>query len=55
MGAVTTADVLRAAREHIKLEKLRIVVVGEAGLRGKLEEMEFGPVDVRTETATIPR
>ena len=55
VGAVTTADVLRAAREHIRPEMLRMVVVGEASLRDKLEKMEFSPVDVRTETATIPR
>ena len=48
VGAVTTADVLRAAREHIKPGSLRMVVVGDAGLKQKLEELNVGPVDVRT-------
>ncbi|HUR91312.1 MAG TPA: pitrilysin family protein [Gemmatimonadaceae bacterium] len=50
VGAVTTADALRAAREHVKPESLQMVVVGDAGLRAKIDDMKFGPVDVRTET-----
>ncbi|MBA3578833.1 MAG: insulinase family protein [Gemmatimonadaceae bacterium] len=50
VGAVTTADALRAAREHIRPEALRMVVVGEASLLDKLEQMQFGPIDVRNET-----
>jgi zinc protease len=53
VGAVTTADALRAARTHIKPETLRMVVVGDAALREKLQEIDFGPLDVRTEGATI--
>ncbi len=53
VAAVTTTDALRAAREHIKPEALRMVVVGDAGLREKLEEMEFGAVDVGTDPAAI--
>lgn len=49
VGAVTTADALRAAREHIKPEALRMIVVGEAGLQEQLGALHFGPVDVRTE------
>lgn len=53
VGAVTTVDALRAARAHIKPETLRMVVVGDASLRGKLDELQFGSVDVRIEPATI--
>jgi zinc protease len=53
VAAVTTADALRAAREHIKPETLRMVVVGDAALRGTLQEIDFGPLDVRTEGAKI--
>jgi zinc protease len=52
VGAVTTADALRAARTHIKPETLRMAVVGDAALREKLQEIDFGPLDVRTEGAT---
>ncbi|CAN5673233.1 hypothetical protein BH23GEM1_BH23GEM1_02890 [soil metagenome] len=51
VGAVTTADVLRAAREHIRPEELRMVVVGDGALRDELERMHFGPVDVRSESS----
>lgn len=51
VGAVAIADALRAAREHIRPEALRMVVVGDAGLRDQLEDLKFGPVDVRIETA----
>ena len=47
VGAVTTAEALRSAREHIKPESLRMVVVGDASLRDKLEQMQFGALDVR--------
>jgi zinc protease len=55
VGAVTTADALRAAREHIKPDQLRMLVVGDAALREKLQGIGFGPLDIRTEVATIPR
>jgi len=50
VGAVTTADALRVAREHIRPEALRMVVVGEASLLDKLEQLRLGPVDIRKET-----
>ena len=53
VGAVTAAAALRAAREHIKPESLRMVVVGDAALREKLQDIDFGSLDVRTEGATI--
>jgi zinc protease len=53
VAAVTTADVLRAAREHIRPEELRVVVVGDASLRERLEEMQIGAVEVRAEAAEI--
>ncbi|MEX1186228.1 MAG: pitrilysin family protein [Gemmatimonadaceae bacterium] len=54
VGAVTTADALRAAREHIRPEALRMVVVGDASLNEKLGSMSFGPIDVRTEMPAAP-
>ncbi len=45
--AVTAAEVLTAAREHIHPERLQLVVVGDpAAVRGPLEEIGFGPVTV---------
>ncbi|MGI8618706.1 MAG: M16 family metallopeptidase [Gemmatimonadaceae bacterium] len=49
VGAVTTADALRAAREHIKPDTFRMVVVGDAALSDKLASMSFGPVEIRHE------
>lgn len=49
VGAVTTTDALRAAREQIKPDALRMVVVGDAGLREKLGGLNFGSVDVRAD------
>lgn len=43
--AVTAADVLHAAREHIHPEQLQIVTVGDPGIiRGPLERSALGPV-----------
>jgi len=50
VGAVSTADALRAARGHIRPDSLGMVIVGEASLIDRLEQMQFGPVDVRTAT-----
>jgi zinc protease len=49
VGAVTAADALRAAREHIKPDLLRMIVVGDAGLRESLSGLGFDAVDVHTE------
>ena len=49
VGAVTTADALRAAREHIKPDLLRMIVVGDAGLRESLSDLGFDAVEVHTE------
>ncbi len=47
ISAVTTEDVLNAARTHLHPESLQIVIVGDAdAIREPLEEMKFGPVDV---------
>ena len=47
ISAVTTEDVLNAARAHLHPESLQIVIVGNAeAIREPLNEMEFGPVDV---------
>ncbi len=55
VAAVTTADVLRAARDHIKPDSLRMVVVGDASLRESLDGIGLGPVDVRgSEPAAEP-
>ena len=47
VGAVTSADALRAARQHIKPDSLRMVVVGDASLTSKLGELSFGSLEVR--------
>ncbi|MHB8459189.1 MAG: M16 family metallopeptidase [Candidatus Limnocylindrales bacterium] len=45
--AVTAADVLAAAREHIHLERAGIVLVGDADAIGpSLESAGFGPLEV---------
>lgn len=47
ISTVTTADVLRAANEHISPEKLQIVVVGDAKmLKSQIEVLERGPLTV---------
>jgi hypothetical protein len=46
---VTTEDVLRAAREHLHPDRLRIVVVGDAAVITKpLAELHGAPVEVVT-------
>ncbi len=48
IARVTTADVLNAARNHVKPEELQIVVVGNADvIREPIEALSFGPVTVR--------
>ena len=43
--AVTTHDVLRAAREYLTPDALQVLMVGDAGpLRAQLEELAFAPV-----------
>ena len=45
--AVTPADVQQAARRHLHLDRLQMVVVGAAeALRGPLEELAFAPIAV---------
>lgn len=45
--AVEAADVLRAAREHLRPEELTIVVVGDSRqVRGPLQALGLGPVTV---------
>ena len=45
--AVTTADVLEAARRHVRPEHLQLVVVGDpAVIRAPLEALGFGPMTV---------
>lgn len=45
--AVTRADVLRAARDHLHPDQLQLVAVGDAeAIRGKLEGLAFGPLTV---------
>lgn len=47
ISAVTTSDVLQAARAHLRPEELQIVVVGDPRqVRAPLEAMLFGPVTV---------
>lgn len=47
--AVTSDDVLRAAREHLHPDRARLLVVGDAGaVRPQLEQISFGPVDIVT-------
>ncbi|MCU0484322.1 MAG: insulinase family protein, partial [Chloroflexi bacterium] len=45
--AVTSADVLAAAREHLDPERMAVVVVGDAAaLAPRLESAGFGPLEV---------
>lgn len=45
--AVTTHDVLHAARTYVKPEAMQIVIVGDpAAIRTPVEALAFGPVDV---------
>lgn len=53
VGAVTTADALRAAREHIRPEALRMVVVGDASVGEKLTQLDLGPLDIRSEESSV--
>ena len=46
VSAVSTADVLRAAREHLHPEQLQLVVVGDPSVRGGLEALGFGEIVV---------
>ena len=47
IGAVTTADVLKAAKEHVSPERLQIVVVGNAEtLKPQFEALQTGPLTV---------
>lgn len=47
ISTVTTADVLRAAKEHVSPERLQIVVVGDAVmLEPQIEALKRGPVTV---------
>lgn len=53
--AVGLADVERAAREHIDLERLAVVLVGDAdAFLDELEAAAIGPVEVEREPALIP-
>jgi zinc protease len=48
IAAVTTSDVLEAARRHVRPDELQIVVVGNPELiRDSIESLNFGPVSVR--------
>jgi zinc protease len=48
IAAVTPEDVHRVAREHLRIDRLTIVVVGDAGAIAKeLEALGVGPVEVR--------
>lgn len=45
--AVSTADVLRVSREHLRPEALQMLVVGDTNaVRPQLDAMQFGPVSV---------
>lgn len=45
--AVTTADVLRVARTHLRPDELQMLVVGDPdGVRPQLEAVNFGPLHV---------
>lgn len=47
IAAVTPADVLRVAREHLRTDRLAIVIVGNAGeIAGPLQELGLGEVQV---------
>ena len=51
ISAVTTADVLAAARAHVRPEELQIVVVGNAEvIRESVENLSVGPLAVREAT-----
>jgi zinc protease len=48
IAGVTTADVLKAAQNHVRPDELQIVVVGNADvIREPIEELSFGPVSTR--------
>lgn len=42
--AVTADEVQRVAREHLRPERLQLVVAGAPSLRAELEALAFGPV-----------
>ncbi len=45
--AVTAEEAAEAGRRHIRPGELQLVVVGDAeGVRGSLEALELGPVEV---------
>jgi zinc protease len=47
IGAVTTSDVLNAAKAHVKPDELQIVVVGNADvLKPQMEALSVGPLSV---------
>jgi len=46
IGAVTAADVLRVAQDHLRLEDLNITVVGNETLRDELTELAQGKLTV---------
>lgn len=43
--AVTVADVRKVATEYLDAKRWRVVVVGDAALRGELEKLDLGPVE----------
>jgi zinc protease len=48
IAGVTTGDVLRAARTHVKAEEIQIVVVGDPMLvKAPVEALGLGPVEAR--------
>ena len=48
ISAVTTDDVLRASREHVRREALQIVVVGDPSIiRDPLDALGFGSLAVK--------
>ena len=51
ISAVTTADVLAAARAHVRPEELQVVVVGNAEvIQESVERLSIGPLTVREAT-----
>lgn len=47
IGAVTTHDVLRAAKAHVKPAELQVVVVGDSTiLRPQIEALDIGPLGI---------
>lgn len=47
IGAVTTADVLAAAKAHVKPDEIQIVVVGNSAiLQPQIEALDIGPLNV---------